>query len=444
MRTEQQYWDHWKYSHRWFLRTQYCLTAFVFTLLILSCFIPISQGLSGNGGSDDPWITSSPVTYHISDSTPTGSSVSSDGLVLSMDMETLRSGKMKNFADETGITDGLLMNNPISSDSGIDGKSYLLDGVTSNTKIYLIDDSIRLAIFSSQNFTLSMWVKKHISSSHVGMLDHWGMFSLGMDGSYLYTFLARGAANESNTNLPYSINSNWHLLLGSYDRSELRLYLDGVLVSHIHTDKGIPNTGTLLNLNANGGGGSYDSYLDNVLISSRCWNTSEIQTHFQDTFTEYGIQTGTHYSYQAVQNQTSIYPAWSVDSNAPNVTIDSVGKVMGYWESWENGTYWINVTIQNVNGYAWQNYSIVVVESAPLPATFQFTDTFIMALFFYIICLVISLIGFGSRKTILSVIALVIAFGNTVAMLTTFVDVPYIPLLFLLVLGIMPVLAYKR
>jgi hypothetical protein len=143
------------------------------------------------------------------------------------------------------------------------------------------------------------------------------------------------------------------------------------------------------------------------------------------------------YSYTLTANQTG---TWSFTSNATWLSL-SINVLSGTDNN--NGSYWVKITIINVNGTGYQNYTLNVTAHIIISG-FVFTDPVIFGLLFYILCLAISLIGFRYRITLFSVIALVIALIPIVNMTTTFGSYAYILLLFYLPLVFIPIATNHR
>lgn len=155
-----------------------------------------------------------------STTTPAGNTTptaSRNGLVA----EYLLSG---NANDSQGVNHGVPSGGPVLAPSrfGAANRAYLLDGV---------DDVITTAtddFASGNNVSVSLWF--NVPSVAGGlkyfvMCSDFGVFingaTAGIAISIPSTDSAQGAFTTANT---------WHHLLGTYDGSDIRCYLDGVLV----------------------------------------------------------------------------------------------------------------------------------------------------------------------------------------------------------------------
>lgn len=144
------------------------------------------------------------------------------------------------------------------------------------------------------------------------------------------------------------------------------------------------------------------------------------------------------YSYTLTANQTG--GVWNFTSNATWLSLNL--SILSGTDN-NNGSYWVEVTYINVNGTGYQNFTINVTGFVYIPP-FTLNDATILGLFFYIMCLAISLIGFRYNMTILCIIALLVSLLPIVSMLNTFGAYAYILLLFYLPLALIPIATYRK
>jgi len=146
--------------------------------------------------------------------------------------------------------------------------------------------------------TLSAWIKKEglstygdiiTNGSTIGPTSYYGMTAGGKySGSPIYgRFYAGGSAVTSTTGLNDFVVGDWHMLTGTYDGSNLRYYVDGVLDAMVAAT----SPGTLVGTGAGAytkiGGNAerptwYDKYfpgqIDDVFIYSRALSSTEVNT----------------------------------------------------------------------------------------------------------------------------------------------------------------------
>ena len=330
-----------------------CAMAFLVAMVL----VPSVTAFQGNSTNDQPNFTSSPTTYKITDSTPTGSSISSTGLVLSTDMETLRTAKLKNFANSN---DGTITNS-IPSKQGVRGSSY--ETVGSN---------IAFPLLSTKNVNISFggWYYPHVSPMARGCVFSTGNgstngFTWGFGDyttmNHIY-YLCPGGAGWGDTGIDFNArvwySVFWTLSWANAANTLVKCYVNGVLEysatiancvvpfwsSHIATD----------------GAGSFDGLIDENLMFERVLTPTEVTTLYTDSFTKY-VPAVSSYVYEPTASQTIV--TWALETNATWLTqTPANGTISGTPLTF--GSWYVNVTGTNLNGYAYQNYTILSYQSS--------------------------------------------------------------------------------
>ncbi|MCZ2477783.1 hypothetical protein G9H58_06885 [Aquirufa antheringensis] len=154
------------------------------------------------------------------------------------------------------------------------------DGVDDLVVIDNVGSNGNLAFTGTASFTLEAWVKREDAA---GLQMVISKYKGGVGGNY-YLALNNGKPLLNRESFPYSVTSDnvlpineWHHIAGVYDGSNMKLYVDGVLVK-----TGVGHTGSISSVStipvAIGGGlvnGGSPSYMyKGATDEVRIWNTA--------------------------------------------------------------------------------------------------------------------------------------------------------------------------
>ena len=178
-------------------------------------------------------------------------------------------------------------NDVIGSNEGtLIGGANILNGVV---VLDGVDDRVRVAddnsISGLDKFTVSLWVKSDSKGSTLLAKRAFGKSnffeysletSLGGDLAFItVTSSDKDVWCQSSKNV---LDNNWHHVLGTYDGSKMKVYVDGVFEKECSQDGDLGNTDSSLYFGANYDDGSnLFGGLDDVAIWNRALSNSEVQ-----------------------------------------------------------------------------------------------------------------------------------------------------------------------
>src|SRR3989338_1477876 len=178
-------------------------------------------------------------------------------------------------------------NDVIGSNEGtLIGGANILNGVV---VLDGVDDRVRVAddnsISGLDKFTVSLWVKSDSKGSTLlakrafgksNFFEYLLETSLGGDLAFItVTSSDKDVWCQSSKNV---LDNNWHHVLGTYDGSKMKVYVDGVFEKECSQDGDLGNTDSSLYFGANYDDGSnLFGGLDDVAIWNRALSNSEVQ-----------------------------------------------------------------------------------------------------------------------------------------------------------------------
>ncbi len=187
-------------------------------------------------------------------------------------------------ADIIGTNDGFLSSGPIwQSDGGISGGALWFDGVDDRVEI----ESSEMA--DGPGMTLAMWIRPETIGSDgrlismatgVGEQDHLCMVSTYAGNQLRLRLRTRGVTSTLIT--PYSALelNQWTHVVCTYDKREMRIYADGVLLAALPKDGAIDYDpavgGALGNQPVGAGNNPFAGLIDEVRIYNRALLPAEI------------------------------------------------------------------------------------------------------------------------------------------------------------------------
>ena len=152
--------------------------------------------------------------------------VEESAALLDLDMDTLRSGKLKNFADESGVTDGTMTD--CTTVEGRVGNAQSFNGTTSYVACGT-NDKFRIDVG-----TLSAWVKISTTNqaciiSRIRPDSPWTGYVLHMNDTGNVGKLAFYDGSVSVYGTKVINDGKWHHVAVTFSGTILRFYVDGAL-----------------------------------------------------------------------------------------------------------------------------------------------------------------------------------------------------------------------
>jgi len=182
---------------------------------------------------------------------------------------------------------GTLVNNPTWVEGRV-GRALSFDGINDHVEI---GDRPTLNFHGTQPFTIEAWVRPAVAN-HAGAIV--GRMNLGIIGQYhfeLITGRIRMAREVSPgtfiTGATVLTANTWHHVVGTYDGSHTRLFLNGSLDTIPIASSSIPNNNIRVFIGALLSHGSlaifFNGLIDEVRIHNRALTEAEIRASFNAT-----------------------------------------------------------------------------------------------------------------------------------------------------------------
>jgi len=158
----------------------------------------------------------------------------------------LDEGSGTHVADASGNGNGGVMSGGVSWVAGVSGSALSFDGGTGEVKVS--DNSV---LEPATTVTLSAWIKhtgtpgnySYVAAKGANgcIAASYGLYTGPGGGLEFYVSQHRGSVYARSPDAGQRVwDGNWHLIVGTYDGSTIRLYVDGAQVS-----SGTPWTGSL-------------------------------------------------------------------------------------------------------------------------------------------------------------------------------------------------------
>ena len=254
--------------------------------------------------------------------------------------------------DYWGTNDGTAQNHAKLNSSGTVGGAYQFDGGDDSV---LVSDSSSLDITGP--ITISVWFKKRGSGGlHPGLVSkfyyetgNYRTYGMNLDSGIYPNVLLCDQANSNciQVKATSGISTNvWYHAVGTYNGSEVRLYLNGALNNKASYSASIGTNNLPLEIGSYDGIYKLNGLVDEVMIFNRALTASEIQKLY------YGSKYGGN---KMGADRTTVGDVWKLGAKAA----DYVG-----WSSERNSTN--TVTILS---------SILSSNSAPTVNPFTLTTT---------------------------------------------------------------------
>ena len=225
-------------------------------------------------------------------------SIVTDGLVLCLDAGNRKSypGSGTTWTDLSGRGNNGTLVNGVGYNSG-NGGSLVFDGVNDNINV---GNTTRIISPSQSSITVNCWVRTNVVNEYkkifVNMASGGGpstisaiYFSIGPSPFNTYFGVT---TNVGQLDASYSQNIstlNFTNLCGTYDGSNIRLYLNGNLVA-IQSHSGVMGTGGITRISGyDNNNETWNGEISQVSVYNRALTASEIQQNFNATRTRFGI-----------------------------------------------------------------------------------------------------------------------------------------------------------
>jgi len=199
--------------------------------------------------------------------------------------------------DSASSNDGVVYG-PQWVDGVLDG-ALDFDGVDDCVEV---SDNPNLRFDGGSPYSLAVWVKAERAVPDFSSIlvkgpaydENYGLYIVEATGAVRlqYSYGGTYTANETLVDSASSVlNSSWHHVVGTFDGSQLRLYINGVLEVTGNSAAGIPDTSTT-SLTVGVRAGPLDKYFDGLIddarIYDRALSTSEVELLFEGGVSGHG------------------------------------------------------------------------------------------------------------------------------------------------------------
>jgi hypothetical protein len=135
------------------------------------------------------------------------------------------------------------------------------------------------SIFSATNaWSLELWVNRTGSSGILFLARNAGSTALQIGSGNVQ--ILRSFSPEGAKTAVGALGLGWHYVVGTYDGSNLRLYVDGVLAGGPTASTSSAGAAGSIDIAANATSGFFAGTLDEIAIYGRALSASEIATHY--------------------------------------------------------------------------------------------------------------------------------------------------------------------
>jgi hypothetical protein len=133
------------------------------------------------------------------------------------------------------------------------------------------------------SFSFSCWFNSNVKGNDDGILGKWNTgtdrsFALNLETSGNIRFIVRsgGVGAQSYINTSDWSTGNWYNVIGTYDGSNVKLYLDGVLKDTVALTGTVDNATQSFRIGRYGASSDFNGNIDEVAIWNRALSASEI------------------------------------------------------------------------------------------------------------------------------------------------------------------------
>ncbi|MES2736436.1 MAG: SdrD B-like domain-containing protein [Verrucomicrobiota bacterium] len=233
------------------------------TLPSATQYLPYTQNLVASGGS-------APYAWSVSPAVPSGvlawwPAEASSGTIIGTDAGSALSGT--------------------SYGTGRIGKAFVFDGVDDVVAV-ADSETLRPALLTLEawvNPTYPMNANGSVISKTTSALgtDGYGLGQLGADNTFGF-WLNNRSSNRVTTTLTAGV---WQHVVATFDGSQMRIYVNGVLQASSSFAGSITHSSTSLLIGGGASDGAWKGGVDEVLIYGRALSLAEIQARYQATLT---------------------------------------------------------------------------------------------------------------------------------------------------------------
>jgi hypothetical protein len=219
-----------------------------------------------------------------------------NGLVFSLDAGNTKSypGSGTTWSDLSGNGNNGTLTNGVGYDSSNLG-SLVFDGVDDNIQL---GNASKFIGTSQSTFTINSWVKTNVIGQYKkifvtvtqGTSNITGIyFSLGPDPSYAYFGVTTNVGEVTANYLSSLPTDEYFNLCGTYDGSNVKLYLNGTLVATEPLTGNIINTGIARISGYDNNGETWDGNISQLSIYNRVLTESEIKQNYNTAKQRYRV-----------------------------------------------------------------------------------------------------------------------------------------------------------
>lgn len=197
------------------------------------------------------------------------------------------SGTTANDSSPQGLDGTLTGGVDFSSDSQV-GKIDNALNFDGSADYISVPDSEAIGGNTQSGFSVSIWLKSDIVLSTTGggrrVLEKGDCYFFlqgngTSTGSGGMNFLVKRSDSNYTADIGVALNSGqWYHLVGTFDGSDIKVYLDGVLKDTTSVGGDIDDDNLPLRIGSDDGGAFFDGLVDDVRIYDRALNVTEVQT----------------------------------------------------------------------------------------------------------------------------------------------------------------------
>lgn len=138
----------------------------------------------------------------------------------------------------------------------------------------------------TNEITLECWVYKtyNTGANDEGIITKYAFNSYALaSGPTSFSCYISGGGHSASAQLHKDSGSRWYHIVGTFDGTIIKLYIDGRLVdttAYVGSITSATNQGLIIGKNGDGGGQGYTGSIDEVRIYNRSLTPDEIQTHY--------------------------------------------------------------------------------------------------------------------------------------------------------------------
>jgi hypothetical protein len=222
----------------------------------------------------------------------TGPNIITNGLVLSLDAANIKSypGSGTVWRDLSGNNNsGTLTNGPTFSSAN--GGSIVFNGT--NNYINLGNTNS----LKPSTITLSAWIKTSVTASYKSVIEKdkspWISTALHLSNGVPTFFIGYTNSPPYSVSIGYNQNvsdGNWHQIVGTYDNSNLRLYIDGIEVASSGSNVSILYSNANFMIGFHSENFSYfNGLIPNAMVYNRALTASEVLQNYNATKGRFGL-----------------------------------------------------------------------------------------------------------------------------------------------------------